>query len=222
MSTESTQIEIPTEWILKCVVYLFAMAANAAILRYEIKKRRSTDTQYPSQLSKTTSLLCIISGVIASFFGLMDSFPCFCYFGTNISWVFEFFQVLFMGFYQLARLNYFFSRENAKMFGYPNWIINLMYSIGIFITFCCIIWACFGNPINCGFNKKFNILRIYSASEFELDIFFIWLNVTIIIYLLWDFGTLTLYISKLNSINKKSQLTKIKEFMTKIIILTIF
>eukprot|EP01083_Nonionella_stella_P055218 145731_1 len=224
----ATEVESPTEWISKCVVYLLAIIVNGLILLREVLKRKSERAHFTTKSLEYTSIFTVLCGLIASFFGFMDSFNIFCTIGTNGSWIFEFFQVILMGFYQLSRLHYCFAQSQVHSNkGYPNWLINLMYAIGVCIGLSSLCWAAFGNPISCGINTNYEMVRTYSDTENNLWIYFIWLNVTITLYLIWDLGTLSLYINKRQSFRKFESenidiYRRIALILNRILILTVF
>ena len=67
-----------------------------------------------------------------------------------------------MGFYQLSRLYYCFSKNKIySNKAYPNYLFIIMYIIGILLLFIGILSAWFGYIIigKCGINNKFQYIH---------------------------------------------------------------
>eukprot|EP01084_Bolivina_argentea_P032573 60275_1 len=218
----------PEQWVVICLIYFCTMIANSLILAYELQKRISKQATFTTNTLKILSLLTIISAVIIDFCRFVQYFNGFCYFAWQITTAFSI-QLSFMGLYQISRLYYSFAQSQVHTNkGYPNWLINIMYIIGILLIFNtqCLGWICVQAPLFCGINKKYQYIAKYDAQQFLL-VSTHWFSISKISACLWDFTTLLLYIIKVTSFRKyKSKqvivYNRIMSILNRILTLTVF
>eukprot|EP01084_Bolivina_argentea_P059256 108167_1 len=202
---------------------------NATIFLKEYKKRKSAESKLTIKSLQILSMLCIIFGVLEGFSNFVIYIYGFCYFAEQIAFVFLALQCLSMGFYQLCRLYYCFSINEAySNRGYANWLFIIMYLIGILWINAMIIgiWFLINISNYCGVNQ--HIVYIETNANYRYHpLYGIITGIYAFIYLLWDFMTLSLYIIKVISFRKyKSEnidvYKRIMSILNRILILTIF
>ena len=151
----------------------------------------------------------------------------FCFIGKPSQIMLISVQGIFMGFNQLARLHYCFSENSvhsAKC--YPNWLFIIMIAIGSIILIMVLIypwlWAdelCASN----GITDKYQWISPYSRDAPNVGL---WINISMGVYIIWDFATLSLYIIKVLSFRRFKQqneevYNRIMFILKKVVILTV-
>ena len=141
-------------------------------------------------------------------------------------------MILSMGFYQLSRLHYCFSNSQIHSDkGYPKWLFNIMYTIGIILAINYIASIEFVKnghifQTKCGINDKYEFfyqpLDLITTNISSLYYFGVGLCFSI-----WDLFTLYLYISKIKTFRvyqhkNPSVYKRIKSILQKVFILTVF
>eukprot|EP01084_Bolivina_argentea_P063386 115750_1 len=181
---------------------LFVMIINARILRNEWKIRKSSLSKFTTKYLQLWTFLCILCGTILGLFWVLLYVNGFCYlmpFGGVIVAC----QPICMGFYQVSRLHYCFSKGQVHSNkGYPDWLFIILYVIGITIIIMSIFGSIFGGiPSVCGINKKYEFYVEFIYFEKELRDF-TRLVAGGLIYFTWDILTLLLYAFKIRSFKK--------------------
>ena len=155
MST-SNVIE-PGEWITLSILGLIATTLNIRILFKEYTKRQLQDIQFTTKWLRIHSLISHMFGIGYAITWTVDYLPFTCYFSAPLQFTCGTSQLLFIGFYQLSRLYYSFSKSNVySNKGYRNWVFITMFSIGILILIngCVSSWLVIPYPSHCGINDK--------------------------------------------------------------------
>ena len=130
MSTESTKT--PLCWITYTIVGLFTFISSTILFKKEIIKRKSGEPSFTTKYLKMWSITCICLGFIIGFDLFVYWIHGFCYISDWIFFIGMFYQIIFMGFYQLSRLYYCFAQNQVySNKGYPNVVFIIMYSIGV-------------------------------------------------------------------------------------------
>ena len=159
-----------------------------------------------------------------------------CYITGFIQNVFYSSQLILMGFYQLSRLYYCFSKNKAySNKGYSNWIFIIMITIGLLLN---IIYPlinllsgiiilksqCHINTKNLEFEyKSINPSEFIDYTPPDISVFLV-----AFVYICWDTSTLLLYIFKIRSFKRVYKETqpnvyqRILSILYKIVILTLF
>lgn len=139
-----------------------------------------------------------------------------------------------MGFYQLSRLDYCFSKEKVySNKGYPSWLFLAMYAIGICGVMSMLIapWLLYNTRIQkcgiCWHDGTYLYTAKYSESPVGPMVSVILISVAIICYLFWDFTNLLLYALKIRTFkkyeNENSAIYKrIMSILYRVLILTLF
>ena len=227
-------LESPSEWIPNTIVTLLFTIINFKILWTEIKKRKegSGDATFTTKQFKVWSIVCMISCVATPCSVLLSRINLICTFIGSVKWISTSITFLSMGFYQLSRLHYCFANSQIHSHkGYPKWLFNIMYTFGALIAFNYIISIEFaigiGFKSKCGINDKFEYHHhpISITNSTAVGEFYVLASGWS--YLLWDFVTLYLYISKIRTfrIYKDTDpivYKRIKSVLQKIFILTMF
>eukprot|EP01084_Bolivina_argentea_P270697 460353_1 len=214
------------EWIPVCILGLFTLIINGFILMKEIQKRKAGNVTFASKFLSFWSFLCILLGVLNGLVTFTRYFDEFCYFMWYFQEIFFSNQAVIMGFYQLSRLSYCFSKN--KM--YPNNIFIIMYIIGVIIILGSLVNPLLNGdiPTHCGIDQSYNYYVKYLDFESQ-TVHNILGALLMFVYLLWDITTLLLYTFKIHSfkklkINSKNidMYKRILSTLHKILIITVF
>lgn len=115
----------PEYWIPRALVSLIFIIMNGWILSKELWTRKTSPSiHFVTNSLRIFSILCIVFGFCGSIMVSVIYTPGFCHFGPSGSMICLDLQYLFMGWYQLTRLHYCFSREQIRsengyvLFGY--------------------------------------------------------------------------------------------------------
>eukprot|EP01084_Bolivina_argentea_P254968 428753_1 len=104
-----------------------------------------------------------------------------------------------MGFYQLSRLSYCFSKTEM----YPNNIFITMYSIGVILILISLVYPLLDGliPTHCGIDQTYNYYVKYLDFDLQPVKKILRVNFVLLmfVYLLWDITTLLLYTFKIHS-----------------------
>lgn len=166
----------------------------------------------------------MISGVITGIFLTVQYLNGFCHFASQLAWLSSFTQIVSMGFFQLSRLKYCFSKESTHShLGYPLCMFHVMFIIGSLppIMLLSVSWT--RNVPICGINEKYNYVQSRdNYSSLVVNI----LILAPLIMILWDWITFALYFAKLCKFLKKEVIEKnvynrIKRILIRIITCTV-
>ena len=221
----------PSEWIPTTIIASIGTMTTFSILIKERAKRKLSSTTFITKYLEYTSYGCIIAGFISSFALLLLPFNGFCFF-VGFVHVFIFStQATLMGFYQLSRLYYCFSKTQVySNKGYSSWVFILMVIIGILLLINWPLANLFSGVLilksKCGIDKHGQFYYI-SHKKLVFEGAFIWPGLVIISYLSWDVLTLILYVSKIISFKRYKEINlviykRILFILYKIVILTLF
>eukprot|EP01084_Bolivina_argentea_P270699 460357_1 len=214
------------EWIPVCILGLFTLIINGFILMKEIQKRKAGNATFSSKFLSLWSFLCILFGVLQGLEIFTFYFDGFCYFMWYLHYVFAMNQPVMMGFYQLSRLSYCFSKKEM----YSNTMFIAMYAIGAVLILDGIVFCLFEGkiPTHCGIDQTYSHYVEYL--DFESKTMYLFLAYLFsLIYLFWDITTLLLYIFGIRSFKKMNINSKnidiykrILSTLHKILIITLF
>ena len=219
----------PFEFAFEASFALIATIINLIILIRETRKRtNSQNINYLSQWTKRTSFLCIIAGFLYSIVSMIATFTIFCFIAEPLHALLICAQGVFMGFNQLARLHHCFSESSvhsAKGYNYPNWLFIIMFTIGIMTLINTSICPWFWSDRSCSANIANDEYRWISPHTRDAPGFGLWVSITMIVYILWDIATLSLYIFKILSFRRFKQqneevYNRIMFILKKVVILT--
>eukprot|EP01084_Bolivina_argentea_P270700 460358_1 len=214
------------QWVAVSILGLFSLIINGFILKKEIQKRKAGKSAFASKFLSFWSFLCILLGVLNGLVTFTRYFDGLCYFMWYFQKIFSANQAVIMGFYQLSRLSYCFSKN--KM--YPNNIFIIMYIIGVIIILGSLVNPLLNGdiPTHCGIDQSYNYYVKYLDFESQ-TVHNILGALLMFVYLLWDITTLLLYTFKIHSfkklkINSKNidMYKRILSTLHKILIITMF
>ena len=228
----------PLEWCIWLIIAMFSVTLTVLILRSECKKRRLDSSWFASDNLRITSAVSIGFGVVAAVQSCLDLFPGACMLQYTLSPIERGAQFIFMGFYQLSRLHYCFSKNSTHHdSGYPKWVFIMMVTAGIVLFVLRAILLSFGRrlPSSCGFKRDSSFEWTYSESsilfppKMEEQRIQLYLNILIgVMTSSWDIATLLLYCYKIKTFRKIRALRrdavwrKIIFVLQRIIIITLF
>lgn len=183
------------EWIIQGSITLIIAVINGLILYKEISKRRSTQILFISKYLKIYPLICMASGISLGIFGTTLYIPGLCYVSWQLFLISVTVQAVSLGFFQLSRLYFCFSRATTKTSqGYPNWVFYSMFGIGsLAISIVCIASWFMIKTKYCGWNDNMDYVtktEIYHPNAIYLVLF------TLLTFFIWDWITFILYIAK--------------------------
>eukprot|EP01084_Bolivina_argentea_P315995 547640_1 len=217
----------PLVWVYFIIFCLFVIFITGKLLFEEYKKRKEANILFVSNLSRMSSLLCMLCCPLFGFsLMVFNRLNVFCYLGEQFTFIFWYFQIVFMGLFQLSRLAYCFSQNTTHSKGYPNWLINIMYAIGGLIILNTIIcpWFLIHIPRSCGCNMEYTCISIYNTTQFH-PLYAIWVGIIGYIVIFWDICTLSLYIAMVMSFKKYKPQEKVYDrimsILHRILLLTI-
>ena len=144
---------------------------------------------------------CIVSGFLQQLFSSLIYMPILCMFVGFMALICYTIQLVFMGYYQLCRLYYCFANSQIHSNkGYPKWLFIIMYAYG---TVGCVLYIIFYFLDNtCRINDKFFFYSTpihISISSYAVTMVVLVISVG---YLMWDIGTLVLYVSKIRAFRR--------------------
>ena len=94
-----------------------------------MSKKKLSSTTFITKSLQYTSYSCIICGFITNLISFLRMFDGFCYFVTFLCSIMFAAHVVLLGFYQLSRLYYCFSKNQVySNKGYATWIFIVMSS----------------------------------------------------------------------------------------------
>ena len=213
-------------WITQASITLTIAIANGIILKKEIYQRKNTEILFVSIYIKYFPLSCLFSGLLTGIFGTTLYIPGLCYFSLQLFIISMTCQAVSMGFFQLSRLYYCFSRlQTHSKSGYPNYVFYIMFGIGSvgLITTIIASWVII-QVKTCGWDERMEYLTTVSV-KYPNEAYF--LVGPLFMFLCWDWITFGLYIVKYCAFkNHKSKdeniIQRIKEILGNIIISTAF
>ena len=222
----------PSEWIPTTIIASgISTLITFSILKKERAKRKLASTTFITKSLEYTSYSCIICSFITNFLSFLEKFDGFCYFSDLVSEFMYSTQAVLMGFYQLSRLYYCFSKTQVySNKGYSSWVFILMVIIGILLLINWPLANLFSGVLilksKCGIDKHGQFYYI-SHKKLVFEGAFIWPGLVIISYLSWDVLTLILYVSKIISFKRYKEINlviykRILFILYKIVILTLF
>ena len=218
----------PEVWIPTCIISLIFFLLTFRLVIKERKARKSENIQFTTKYLAFWSALCITTAPIASLIGTLRYFPGFCYISAYLFRINAFAGLIFVGYYQLARLYYCFARDKVHSNkGYPNWLFLIMFAIAFVFYFTFIFFNLDHYTISCGINNKYQ--AYYNKSRPVRDPK--WISyvsvIALAVCIIWDLVTLMLYIYKIRVFTKcYNNNTKVENrilsILYKITIITLF
>ena len=221
----------PFEFAFQSMFAFIATIINLIILIKEYRKRtNSQNINYLSNWTKRTSFICVIFGFLYSLMSTIAPIKIFCSIGKPLQIPFISAQGVFTGFNQLARLHYCFSQSSVHSAkGYPDRLFIIMIIIGVIFMIPIQIYPWLWIDELCGSNltqttnNKYSWISPYVRDAPNVGL---WININMVIYILWDFTTLSLYVLKVYSFRRYKQQNKevynrIMFILKKVVILTL-
>ena len=132
-----------------------------------------------------------------------------------------------MGMYQLSRLYYCFSRNQSHSDkGYPKCVFIFMFGFGaLFLVQDIQLPFSAGITTKCGLHDNYEYIERKEFWYWVPQNHVIWLQVSLwILFLLWDFGTLFMYLWKIKSLKNDMEEVnqRVLAIMHRVVILTLF
>ena len=229
----------PLRWCIWLIIGIIATMLTGLVAFCECKKRQSETSWFASDYLKITSAISIGCGSVAALQSCLDILPGFCMIQYTLSPIARQTQFIFMGFYQLSRLHYCFSKTSSHhQNGYPKWLFIVMVSVGIILLILWSILLSLGHPLpsTCGFQGDSSFEWEYKDSSIlfagNLEVqkvqFYHWYYSIVAITLAWDITTLSLYCYKIKTFRSNTTLSqdavwrKIIFVLQRIIIINLF
>eukprot|EP01084_Bolivina_argentea_P059980 109574_1 len=212
------------------IIVLLEIISNGYMLKQEFKHQKSGNSTFTTKYLKLWYFLCIISGFMNGIFALLQVINGFCYFSGYLWGITVFMQPIFMGYYQLSRIQYCFSKSKVYSDkGYSHCVFLIMYAISaIFVVNILIGLLLIGScPIICGINKHYQFYYQPNFFNVPFNIRSSWLVASFLMYLLWDICILLLYSCKIRTFKRyKTENTnvyqRILSILHRILIITLF
>ena len=223
------RVVTPIEFVFESGFAFIATILNATLFTIEYYKRKSSEkVVFLSKWTKITSALCIIVGTLFTLSSIIAPLKIFCSFGKPLQFLLITAQCVFMGFNQIARLYYCFSQNQVHTKkGYSDYLFLFMVIIGIGIVINMSIFPWVWVDELCGgitVNGKYKYIAPNVRDAPNANI---WINFSMLVYILWDFLTLLLYICKVlsfrrfNTERNKEIYLRIMFILKKVVILTV-
>eukprot|EP01084_Bolivina_argentea_P211336 359500_1 len=217
----------PFEWICISIIGLFTMVINILIFQQECKRRKLKQVKFTCEILQLSAFVCIGAGILFGFAIFVAFFDGICHIMYHLVVAMMAIQAFGMGCYQLSRLHYCFSQTKVySKTGYPNWLFILMYIIGVLWCIYAVIspWFWIDMFLDCGIDKQFQFYTQGKSNTIITGHSDTVRHTTF--YLVWDFGTLLLYIIKIISFQKYKFIDidtykHIMSILNRILILTI-
>eukprot|EP01083_Nonionella_stella_P310027 1100038_1 len=217
------------QWFSISFSGLLSMLVNIAILKREITIRKRHTILFASQYLKQSSILCMISSILFGFGTFVRYFDIFCHISWPILLLGLTAQSLFMGFYQLSRLYYCFSQTKIHSTnGYPTCLFICFVSFGCLLLINTLLypWIIGNNLSSCGINNHYNAYRqgnLFDSGTMDQH----WMNLSVVMFLLWDWATLFLYVRKAITFRKyrfeKTDVyNRVQSILVRVLMLTLF
>ena len=220
MSSDADEVIMdPSEWVPRIILYSIYLILTWIILKKEISNRRSAekvqDVIFATKAFKSLSIICMISCFIFILSFVFCFIPGICLITHYLSPLANVSCLACMGYYQLYRLYYCFSKEKVYSDkGYPKWIFIIIAIFGSFqFIMIIIIWELYlPSTLSCGYRHDKNTIILFftrGQSHFNKhfgslqaeDIMSYFYVISIINYILWNLLILFLYIYKVLSLN---------------------
>ena len=205
-------------WIIR-ISYSLAFIITFRIFWKELSKRVQKKVLVANKAIFWFSLLSLATNSIHALNSIFLYLPLYCIIQPRMGAALGGLRMLFINYYQLARLYYCFSSSSThSKIGYPTSLFYCLYIIGI------VILSAFG-IVGFSMVNVFTVDNIYQCNtEYHADY-----ELLVIVYALmfwsWDFITLILYLWKIYIFKKKNSNeqinTRIKFILSKITALTI-
>ena len=223
------------QWIPAAVIRFLWAIPLSVLLISEIRHRYFREKQpltFSTKWLEAFSLLCIICMFLSSLFYTLKFFLFFCTFSLFLTNVFIIFGVMFMGYYQIARLYLCFANEQQHSNkGYPKRLFIFMYLVAVPLVIGYLSMISIYPNV---FSRKCAINDDMDFSQYPLDIphfkgTVILSGIFGTIYLIWDITTLLLYTWKIYQFKTMKDMDQSSEvflritmILYKIITLTLF
>ena len=118
-------------WISMVMINFISLIISVLILKTELNNRNSAESKLNSKMMWYIPIIAFICTIISNIFGVVLYIDGFCYISYHLMLSSSLYYFL-MGLYQISRLHYCFAQSQVHSNkGYPNWLINIMYIIGI-------------------------------------------------------------------------------------------
>ena len=99
-----------TTWLSDIIIGLIFAGMRGWLLKQEYNHIEIGDAKYTTKYLKLWSLLCIVIGLLSQLLSPIGYLPILCHGVFYVRYVLSPLQSILMGFYQLSRLYYCFSR----------------------------------------------------------------------------------------------------------------
>ena len=181
-------------WMVPTIFALICFIITCRIQHLEANNRQKQKSLFVSKWLRIWSSLCIKIAPMICIVQSLQYVYGLCHFCEILVSMLNPLQPLAMGYYQLSRIYYCFARDqvySAK--GYPNWLFYVMYIFGALWAIYLATFQAISVPLRaqCGFSSSLrfeaNVIEIIPAS---ITVLFI---PALLVYLLWDLGTLYVF-----------------------------
>ena len=228
VSSDETSIS-PSSWITHAIIYSALFIFNAWVLIKELIHIKYGKVEYTTPYLKLWALSCITCGTLSQLFRAIRYFPFVCHFVYYVANMLSGWQAVFMGFYQLSRLYYCFSKNSVySKHAYPQSLFRIMFIIGFILFMNYTFFAIIDDNLfsHCTIKSIDNTYYFYRQPLIILESFEMrtkWKNMMGLIYFIWDFVTLFLYIRQIRLLkNAQQRQDEIQGVMSRVLILTLF
>lgn len=220
-----TRVGVWVTRIIYPIVMLFLLKMMHAEKVKQRQRNHLAESTYQQWLNRLV-LIFMSMNLLFLFCAFMNEIPGIClYVNAKISVTLWIASHIVATFYQITRLKFCFSSQSihSQMYGYNNWIFNVLYLIGfIFIAYGILLgfmsFTVSEQEPNLGCLVEENDDKVIASAGLSF----------IVSYICWDVSILLLYIYKIQQINRNKNLKKndkiyirIKNILNKITILTI-
>jgi len=233
----------PSIWICRIFVGIIGCVISGRFLRTELQKRRLNPDLVKSAHLRYTSIACLWCGPIGCILLILSVIPGFCILRLTGNLMLLVTQYLTLGFYQLSRLEYCFSKDSlhGRKEGYPLWVFVIMNAVGVMIWISALIMVLFVDtlPRKCGYSSGFTFFvqfrdksllfeGDYYSDDYMKNLYYAWYFCSSVAVQMWDVMTLLLYYFKIRQIAKihKSKedgvWRRVLRIMHRIVIVTMF
>ena len=191
---------IPASWEPGCALAasIITLPIASSILYKERQKRRLNDTKFASQRLADLSKICMLLGFIFPIIhplGYIHHIAEYhiCSWTLSLVTIVLIAQGLFMDYFQIARLYYCFSQENAhSVHGYPRWLYIIMfYAVTICAITASVSWTIMTSRTDCENHDGSTVGGFQSLTEhvdhmiLSISVLFFYILDAILLYLYW-------------------------------------
>jgi len=190
-------------WTLWMMASVTGTIITGLILWRETRKRDDDACTFGSNALRITSIVCMWSGLGVNICLIIWVLPGFCLMDSIPGAITFAMQFISLGFYQLSRLHYCFSRDRVYSHkGYPFWAFIVMIVAAILMIFWWLFNVIIVEPftLKCGFSTSsgsFFHLKKQSHSILFNGMYRDFVLSLIVCAQIWDITTLMMYIYKI-------------------------